>query len=134
MSMQRLPFLYVTDSPLGGRGVFTINEIPADSLIEICPAIVLPEWDLSQIHKTHLHDYYFLWGEEQNQGAIALGYGSLYNHSYEPNAKYILDFDRQTIDIYTVRDIEAGEEITVNYNGEPEDSSPVWFHQANYKR
>jgi uncharacterized protein len=132
--MQRLPFLYVSDSPLGGRGVFTIEEIPTDSLIEICPAIVLSEWDMNQIHKTDLHDYYFLWGDEQNQCAIALGYGSLYNHSYHPNARYLLDFERLTIDIYTIREIEAGEEITVNYNGEPEDPSPVWFHQPNYKR
>jgi uncharacterized protein len=132
--MQRLPFLYIGESPLGGRGVFTIEEIPADSLLEICPAIVLSEWDMSQIHKTDLHDYYFLWGEEQNLCAIALGYGSLYNHSYHPNARYLLDFEQNTIDIYAIRDIEAGEEITVNYNGEPDDPSPVWFHQPDYKR
>lgn len=132
--MQRLPFLYISESLLGGRGVFTIEEIPVDSLLEICPAIVLSEWDMEQIHKTDLHDYYFLWGDEQNQCAIALGYGSLYNHSYHPNARYLLDFEQMTIDIYAIRDIEAGEEITVNYNGEPDDPSPVWFHQPDYKR
>ena len=26
-----------------------------------------------------------------------------------------------------LRDIAAGEEITVNYNREPQDRSPVWF-------
>ncbi len=25
------------------------------------------------------------------------------------------------------RDIEAGEEITVNYNGSPDNQSPIWF-------
>ncbi|MEH2113844.1 hypothetical protein [Nostoc sp.] len=25
------------------------------------------------------------------------------------------------------RDIEAGEEITANYNGSPDDKSPIWF-------
>ncbi|MCB9285330.1 MAG: SET domain-containing protein-lysine N-methyltransferase [Lewinellaceae bacterium] len=132
--MQRLPFLYISDSPLGGRGVFTLDEIPADSLIEICPVIILSGFDMKQIHQTDLHDYYFLWGDEQDQAAIALGYGSLYNHSYHPNAKYLLDYERNTIDIYTIRDIEDGEEITINYNGDPDDPSPVWFHQPNYKR
>ena len=132
--MQRLPFLYVANSPLGGRGVFTLNEIPNKSLIEICPAIVLPEEDLPKIHETRLHDYYFLWGEKQDQCAIALGYGSLYNHSYHPNARYLLDYERNTIDIYSIQEIEEGEEITINYNGTPDDLSPVWFHQSNYKR
>lgn len=132
--MQRLPFLYVRESQLGGRGVFTLEDIPEDSLIEICPVIVLSEYDLKLVHQTDLHDYYFLWGEDQSQCAIALGYGSLYNHSYHPNARYLLDYDKHTIDIYTIKDIEAGEEIMVNYNGEPDDPSPVWFHQPNYKR
>ena len=132
--MQRLPFLYIRQSPLGGRGVFTLDDIPADSLIEICPVIVLSETDMKNIHQTDLHDYYFLWGEEQDQCAIALGYGSLYNHSYHPNARYLLDYEDQTIDIVSIRPIEAGEEIMVNYNGDPRDPSPVWFHQPDYKR
>ena len=58
--------------------------------------------------------------------ALALGYGSLYNHSYQPNARYD-DESGQTKVFTAIRDIEAGEEITVNYNGEPEDESPVGF-------
>ena len=114
--------------------MFTLDDIPVDSLIEICPVIVLSETDLKNIHQTDLHDYYFLWGENENECAIALGYGSLYNHSYHPNARYLLDFEEKTIDIMAIRPIEAGEEITVNYNGDPEDPSPVWFHQPEYKR
>jgi SET domain-containing protein len=58
--------------------------------------------------------------------AVALGYGSLYNHSYTPNARY--DDESPQIKIFTaIREIAAGEEITINYNGEPSDESPVWF-------
>lgn len=98
-------------------------------MIEICPALVLPEEDLPVIHSTRLHDYYFLWGDEQKQCAIALGNGSLYNHSYEPNARYLLDYEHATIDFYCIKNIGAGEEITVNYNGEPGVSTPVWFDE-----
>jgi len=132
--MQRLPHIFFAPSPLGGRGVFTSEPIPKDSLIEICPVIVLPEEELPIIHKTFLHDYYFLWGENEEQCAIALGFGSLYNHAYDSNAEYIIDLDELTIDIYSVRDIEAGEEITVNYNGEPGDMKPVWFDRDDYER
>lgn len=130
---QRVPSLFITESPLGGRGVFTGEALEAGSLIEICPVIVLPEEDLPVIHGTRLHDYYFLWGDDQKQCAIALGNGSLYNHSYEPNARYLLDYEHDTIDFYCIENIEPGEEITVNYNGEPDVKTPVWFDE-NKKR
>ncbi len=125
--MQRVPFLYIADSDLEGRGVFTGQPLEAGDLIEICPAIVLPEEDLPKIHDTKLHDYYFLWGDDQKQCAIALGYGSLFNHSYQPNAQYLLDYEHETIDFYCLKPIQSGEEITVNYNGEPGNQELVWF-------
>jgi SET domain-containing protein len=54
------------------------------------------------------------------------GYGSLYNHSYRPNARYV-DLAGRTKLFTAIRDIAAGEEITVNYNGEPGDETPVGF-------
>lgn len=125
--MQRIPSLFLAPSKLGGRGIFTGTAIEKDTLIEICPVIVLPEKDLPIIHGTFLHDYYFLWGDNQLACAIALGNGSIYNHSYQPNAKYLLDYDHQTIDFYAIKNIGAGEEILVNYNGEPNSQDKVWF-------
>ena len=58
--------------------------------------------------------------------ALALGYGSLYNHSYKPNARYD-DVGPQTKEFTALRDIQPGEEITVNYNAEPKSRSAVWF-------
>ena len=95
--------------------------------------IKIPAVELPVIHKTVLHDYYFLWGEQQNQAAIALGYGSLFNHSYDANAYFNMDLNNETMDFYSASDIEAGEEIFVNYNGEPNDSQPVWFDQNKEK-
>lgn len=132
--MQRLPHIFFAPSNLGGRGVFTSEPITEGTLLEICPVIVLPEEELALIHQSYLHDYYFFWGEEEKQCAIALGFGSLYNHSYDANAEYILDLDENTIDFYSVKAIEAGAEITVNYNGFPDDKAPVWFHNPGYKR
>ena len=127
--MQRLASLYFAPSALGGRGVFTSEPIREGSILEVCPVVVLPPEELPIIHGTKLHDYYFLWGWEDNQCAIALGYGSLYNHAYHHNAQYLIDIDNETIDIVALRDIEEGEEITVSYNGDPEDLTPVWFDE-----
>lgn len=38
-----------------------------------------------------------------------------------------MDYEAQTMMIKAVRDIEAGEEITINYNGDWNDEKKVWF-------
>ncbi|MCB9297045.1 MAG: SET domain-containing protein-lysine N-methyltransferase [Lewinellaceae bacterium] len=126
--MQSIPSLFIAPSPLGGRGVFTAAPIPQGALLEICPVIVLPGQDRQHLDRTGLYDYYFIWGEEDELCAIALGYGSLYNHSFQPNAEYRADFDGPTLDFYALRDVEAGEEITVNYNGDPDNREALWFN------
>ena len=121
--------MFIAESPLHGRGVFTSEPLHEGDLIEICPVIVLPPEQLQIIHNSKLHDYYFLWGPDQDRPAIALGYGSIYNHSSVANANYRFDCENETIDFFAVKDIAAGEEITVNYNGDPDDPKPVWFEQ-----
>ena len=123
--MQRHPALYFAPSPLHGLGIFTAEDIPAGSLLEICPVIVLPAEELDAIHQTKLHDYYFLWGEDQDRPAIALGFGSVYNHSTSPNAEFLVQYDDDTLHFVAIRDVEAGEEITVDYHAGKREE--VWF-------
>ena len=125
--MQRVPSLFVALSPLRGRGVFTAADIAEGAIIEICPVIVLPGDEIPIINQTGIYDYYFLWGPDDEDCAIALGYGSLYNHSFQPNAMYEADFEAKTLNFHALKLIPAGSEITVNYNGEPEDKNKVWF-------
>lgn len=65
--------------------------------------------------------YVFGWGEGST--ALALGYGSLYNHSYAPNAETLETPDELVIT--ALRDIAAGDEIFINYMGTAQDG--VWF-------
>ena len=107
-----------------GRGVFARRLICDGEVIERVPVLVLPVGETrSDSGLTRMAVYFFEWG--RGTVAVALGYGSLYNHSYQPNARY--DESGQTKVFRAIRDIAPGEEITVNYNGEPEDKTPVGF-------
>lgn len=114
-------------STIEGRGIFAGEDLSKGSLIELAPVIVLNPRDTKIIHKTHLHDYYFSWGDDAKQSAICLGYGSLYNHHANPNANYEMDFDFMTISFYAKRDIITGEEITIDYNAEDSEAQKLWF-------
>jgi SET domain-containing protein len=106
-----------------GRGVFARRPIGAGEVIETCPVLVLPAGSVED-GSAGIDRYVFEWGG--GKLALALGYGSLYNHSYRPNARYV-DLAGRTKLFTALRDIAAGEEITVNYNGEPGDETPVGF-------
>ena len=126
--MSRLPFIYVRETAQKGRGVFTAQEIPAGSPIESCPVIVLSSDDTKRVHQTSLHDYYFLWGTD-GHSAIALGFGSIYNHASDANADYEMDLENTSIDIVALRDIAPGEEITLNYLEGGQQRTELWFEE-----
>lgn len=110
-----------------GRGIFATRDIKKGKLIHQAPIIISPKEEFEYIEKTVLANYVFCWGEKYEDCAIALGFGSLFNHSYTPNAKYKFKRKKETIDFYAHTDIKAGEEILINYNGNPDDKSPLWF-------
>lgn len=102
-----------------GRGVFATQDIKQGDVIEQCPVIVFSKDQTDIFKDTALRNYYFWWGEESRVVAVALGYGTLYNHSYIPNARYNKFFDNQILEIVALKDITQGEEITIHYNGDP---------------
>jgi SET domain-containing protein len=118
------PYLLVEDIPGKGRGVFTMEDIPAQTVVEISPVIVLPAGDRPLLDKTLLHDYIFEWG---NQCCMALGIIPMYNHSYRSNCEYFMDYEDETIMVKTVSKIRKGEELTINYNGDWNSRKKVWF-------
>jgi hypothetical protein len=130
----RIADLYISESKLGGRGVFAGSSIQKGELIEVCPVIICGEGDKAHFDKTALYDYYFMWGDDESKTAIALGFGSLYNHHCPANTEFLADYDDNTIDFYALRYIEAGEEITINYHGNPFDETAPWFMTDGKKR
>jgi SET domain-containing protein len=121
------PYLFIDETSEKGRGVFTHERIPAHTVIEIAPVIVMEFSDREHLDKTLLHDYIFEWGKEKDRCAMALGLIPIYNHSYKSNCEYFMDYEDSSIMVKTVRVIENGEELTINYNGDWNDGKKVWF-------
>jgi SET domain-containing protein len=117
--------IYVKDTQKYGRGIYAERDIKKGEKFEVSPIIMISteEWE-KYLEKTILYNYLFYWGENL---ALALGYGSLFNHSYQPNARFYNNMANLSIDFYALRDIKQDEEITINYHGDPEDDSPLWF-------
>ena len=121
------PALYVATAKGRGRGVFAADALPAQTVIERAPVIVMPAEARPLLDKTLLHDYIFEWGENRLECGVALGYVSVYNHVYTSNCEYEMNFRKAMITVRTVRAIEAGEELFINYNGDWDNDKPVWF-------
>ncbi|MCX6316973.1 MAG: SET domain-containing protein [Bacteroidetes bacterium] len=122
-----LPFLFIAPAPDRGRGMYTSEDIPANTVIEISPVIVMSGEERKLLDQTLLHDYIFEWGDDQQRCCMAMGYVPVYNHSYTSNCEYEMDYDADLISIKTVREVKAGEELCINYNGVWNDATPVWF-------
>jgi hypothetical protein len=112
-----------------GRGMFALRKFLKGELIERAPVVAIDEKKWPNAAKTILSDYAFDWGEKDEHAAIALGYISIYNHSYSPNAQLEQMLDEWMMEIIAIKDIEAGEQIMINYNGDPEKQDPLWFTQ-----
>jgi SET domain-containing protein len=121
------PSLYIDLTQKKGKAVFTNIDIDAGVVIELSPVIVMKKEDRVHLDKTLLHDYIFEWGEKKDQCCMALGFIPIYNHSYTSNCEYFMDFDEEIIFVKTVRLIKKGEELTINYNGDWNDATKVWF-------
>lgn len=112
--------------PDKGRGVFAKRRFQAGDIIERVPVIPIPAEE-EPGPGTVLYNYLIAWGPDGKDSALALGFGSIYNHSYEPNAFYERREGELCIDFIALRPIDVGEEILVNYNKDPDCRDNLWF-------
>lgn len=122
-----LPSLYIAETAAMDRGVFTSKAIKKNTEIERSPVLVLNQKERKDVEKTSLYDYIFEWGTKSVQCCVAFGYVSIYNHSYKSNCEYEMHFAERIISIKTMRNIKAGEELFLNYNGTWNDGKKLWF-------
>ena len=97
------------------------EKIFKDEIIEYCPLIILRPKDSAFIKNKSESDtlyYYYLQQPDLKRNCIMLGYGSLYNHSSDPNSEIDYEIDPKITHIIfrAIKDIEVGQEITWDYN------------------
>ncbi|KAF2266685.1 protein methyltransferase [Lojkania enalia] len=115
------PFKHLTPTP--GRGVFATSHIPAKTIIDVCPVLVLGlEENVKHIEHTSLYHYTYNWpttvptGQPRTTQAVIFGLGSMFNHSTQnQNIVWERDTRLQIITYRALRDIEAGEELCISY-------------------
>ncbi len=96
-----------------GRGVFATRPLKKGDTIELCPTLEVADSDVSGL----LGDYVFRSGQNEENVILMLGYGMLYNHSFEANAEYVED-EEGWIAFVALRAIAAGDEVTIDYGAE----------------
>ncbi len=100
-----------------GWGVFTTKALPAATLVECAPFLIL---DLGAAQGPPLCDYVFRLSDDEasplyDQRALVLGWGSLYNHADDPNLEYAMYEEQQLFEYTTRRPVRAGEQLFVSY-------------------
>ncbi|KAF8310830.1 protein methyltransferase [Clavulina sp. PMI_390] len=122
--------LSIVSTPQDGRGVYANSPIPAGTLIEVSPVLIFHREEYTT-HGQHtlLDSYTFIWRDQRKGGekawALALGLGSLFNHSATPNVSYIRDYATMSIRYTTSRSITPGEQLFISY-GREED---LWWNK-----
>ena len=114
-----------------GRGAFAKKPIKEGTIVDVASVVLIPNKDYKKIKKTHLYNYCYIWEDPEHmpafRNAISLSVSQFINHSYDPNVKYLYDYENKAMEFTAVRNIAEGEELTTNYNAIINDKSPVWF-------
>ena len=115
-----------------GRGIVADQPIRQGDIVERAPVLIIPESDRAAVDASSLGNHIFMWehgttGEDiysqKGRAALVLGFASLVNHSDDPNCRFIRHIEALALDLIALRDVEAGEELTFDYD------MTLWFTQ-----
>lgn len=109
--------LIVKPSSIHGYGVFANQDFNPQELIEECYALLIHD------KNNELIDYYF---KVDQCSALCFGFGSIYNHSSQPNAEHRYIADRSLMLFRAIKPIKKGEEIFISYGS-------TWFSSRQTK-
>ena len=101
--------LFIKKDRSKGRGVYTNSSLQKGDQVEECELLLLPLVNVPREIEGHVFEF------TQKTAAIALGNGSLYNHSDNPNCSFSVNHHRKKIIFKTLRRIKKGEELTIDY-------------------
>lgn len=115
-----------------GRGVFAACNINKKIVVEVSPCLKWNDRDQNLIQDSFLRFYVFE-GTSRKDSVLALGVGSLFNHSNKPNVKYKYDTKRNVIVFTATRKIYKDEQLFVDYGYDPVQELRKWELQQMKK-
>jgi SET domain-containing protein len=121
-----LPRFYRIGMGPKGRGLFAVQDIPPRTLLHVAPCIKVQrqEYDTYMQHTILEH---YLFNSSAGNKMLALGDGSLFNHSSKPNVDYRVDGDADECVRYYAghSPIAKGQELCISYG------ATLWFDDAD---
>lgn len=108
--------LYLKKDKKYGRCVFSSKDIKKNEIVEISELILIKkDKEIKKIHETILNNYVYSYGPKWI--AIALGIGSLFNHSKKPNIHYY----KKNKKLYFIakKDIKKNNQLFIDYGYDP---------------
>jgi hypothetical protein len=104
----------VRTSSVHGRGLFARWALGPGEVATTAEAVLLDEADSDHLADHPLSAYLVDW-DDDGTTAVPFGPLSFVNHDGDPNAELIVDQDRGVVQLVTRRQVEVGEELTVDY-------------------
>lgn len=103
--------LYIKHTKKYGRGVYSRSSIKKGQLIESSPILLIPhdEFNSSSVLDLYVYKY------DKNTAALALGFGSLFNHSDSPNIAYQVNYESNCIEFIAAKNIKAHSQLFIDY-------------------
>jgi hypothetical protein len=103
-----------------GRGVRAERNFGIGDIVEVSPVVIVNKYECHDLNETILNLYRFEWSPKPAKDtAIALGIGSLFNHSKQHNVTYVSDITNNNIVFTATRKIKKGEQLFINYGYDP---------------
>jgi hypothetical protein len=125
--------MYLKNTPGKGRGVFIDRDVAYNTLLHISPLLLFPAdetptgcalvsaADACPERRVLAHYTYTFNSKCQ---AIALGLGSMFNHSKHNNVGFIIDKKNLLIRYSSITSISKGTELCINYGNH------LWFDDS----
>ena len=115
------PAIYIGRSDTHRWGVFAAEDIKANDVLQESPYCTFAKKELKK--SNIITRYTYATGGEHGVDEYVLGFGfaAMYNHNEEfVNAAYQLDTVNEVMRHYAIEDINAGDEIFLDYGCGPE--------------
>lgn len=100
-----------------GRGIFASEDIKKGQAVEVSPLLVFKsKKDLKRLMKTDLCRYLY---DFKGKQALALGIGSLFNHSSSANVDWKVLHKEEKILFWASENIKKGQQLFIDYGYDP---------------